>query len=67
MQNQWNKSEYERVEQILEQLATNYATDANGVFNLPDYVAFKDGVRAGLAAKMMLDNNASVDVKGSDN
>lgn len=53
------KEEMERIEQIIEQVATQYATDENGVFHLQDYVAFKAGYAAGLAVKVQLEANST--------
>lgn len=55
-----------REQEIIETLAVNYATDANGVFNLPDYIAFMAGVRAGMAMNLQVSHNSKVRQKPSD-
>jgi hypothetical protein len=49
--------EMQRIDQILEELAIQYATDEHGVFHLQDYTAFMAGCRAGLAANVQIKSN----------
>lgn len=51
------QEQHAEVMRILEQLAEQYATDANGHFDLAIYTAFKAGLVAGLAAKVQLKAN----------
>ena len=51
------QAEHEKLMKILEKLAEQYATDANGHFDLAIYTAFKAGLVAGLAAKVQLKAN----------
>lgn len=60
------QEQHAEIMRILEQIAEQYATDANGEFDRPAYDAFKAGYLAGLGAKIHVTANNFVTIKPSD-